>query len=55
MQKNHKFEYPLVSILKNYIELNLPIEIKVMVSKHNRFGKTTLLYNICVKIQSKKN
>lgn len=51
--KNHKFKYPLILPLENDIGLNLPIDIKVMVSKHNRSGKITLLYHICVKIQVK--
>lgn len=51
--KQHEYPYPLsssdVSINQEYVGS----EIKIMTTTHNRSGKLTRLYHICVKILSK--
>jgi Predicted transcriptional regulator containing an HTH domain and an uncharacterized domain shared with the mammalian protein Schlafen len=49
--KGHIYPYPLTGIEENYcVDDNSYSDIKLMLTKHNRNGKETLLVHICVRI-----
>jgi len=51
--KNHEYPYPFLSSNEKIDEEFDGSEIKIMTTTHNRSGKPTKLYHICVKILSK--
>lgn len=51
--KNYKYPYPLLTSNESIDEEYIGSEIKIMTTTHNRSGKPTRLYHICVKILSK--
>ncbi len=51
--KQYKYPYPLISSDEIIDKKYVGSEIKIMTTTHNRSGKPTRLYHICVKILSK--
>ena len=51
--KQHEYPYPLISFDENINQKYVGSEIRIMTTTHNRSGKLTRLYHICVKILSK--
>lgn len=51
--KQHEYPYPLISSDVSLDQEYVGSEIKIMTTTHNRSGKLTRLYHICVKILSK--
>ena len=51
--KRYKYPYPLVTSDESINQEYVGSEIKIMTTTHNRSGKLTRLYHICVKILSK--
>ena len=51
--KQHEYPYPLISFDENINQKYIGSEIRIMTTTHNRSGKLTRLYHICVKILSK--
>lgn len=51
--KNYKYPYSLISSDESIDKEYVGSEIKIMTTTHNRSGKLTRLYHICVKILSK--
>lgn len=51
--KNYKYPYPLLTSDESIDEEYAGSEIKIMTTTHNRSGKPTRLYHICIKILSK--
>lgn len=51
--KQYKFQYPLIAYDESIDQKYVGSEIRVMTTTHNRSGKLTRLYHICVKILSK--
>lgn len=51
--KNYKYPYPLLTFDESIDEEYAGSEIKIMTTTHNRSGKQTRLYHICIKILSK--
>ena len=51
--KHHEYPYPLISFDENINQKYVGSEIRIMTTTHNRSGKLTRLYHICVKILSK--
>lgn len=50
--KQHKYPYELIGIDESIGAEYKYADIRLIMTKHNRNGKDTLLYHICVKIQS---
>lgn len=50
--KQHKYPYELIGVDESVGEEYKYTDIRLLMTKHNRNGKDTLLYHICVKIQS---
>jgi len=50
--KQHKYPYELIGIDESIGEGYKYTDIRLLMTKHNRNGKDTILYHICVKIQS---
>lgn len=51
--KNYEYPYPIISCDESLDDVYRGSEIKIMTTTHNRSGKPTKLYHICVKIMSK--
>lgn len=51
--KQYKYPYPLITSDENIDQKYAGSEIRIMTTTHNRSGKLTRLYHICVKILSK--
>ena len=51
--KQHEYPYPLISSDESINQKYIGSEIRIMTTTHNRSGKLTRLYHICVKILSK--
>lgn len=51
--KQYKYPYPLITSDENIDQKYAGSEIRIMTTTHNRSGKQTKLYHICVKILSK--
>ena len=51
--KQYKYPYPLITSDENIDQEYVGSEIRIMTTTHNRSGKLTRLYHICVKILSK--
>lgn len=51
--KQHEYPYPLISSDESINQEYVGSEIKIMTTTHNRSGRLTRLYHICVKILSK--
>lgn len=51
--KQYKYPYPLISSDESIDQEYVGSELKIMTTTHNRSGKLTKLYHICVKILSK--
>ena len=51
--KHHEYPYPLISSDESINQKYIGSEIRIMTTTHNRSGKLTRLYHICVKILSK--
>lgn len=51
--KQHEYPYPLISSDETIDQKYAGSEIRIMTTTHNRSGKLTRLYHICVKILSK--
>ncbi|WP_253197902.1 hypothetical protein [Clostridium gasigenes] len=50
--KQHKYPYKLIGIEESIGEKYSYTDIRLLMTKHDRNGKDTLLYHICVKMQS---
>lgn len=49
--KSHSYPYPITGIEENYcVDANTYSDSKMILTKHNRSGKETLLVHICVRI-----
>lgn len=51
--KHHEYPYPLISFDESINQKYVGSEMRIMTTTHNRSGKLTRLYHICVKILSK--